>query len=587
MSATPAQTSTSSTAPAPQGTSGAVRSTHATEVSMLERALGELAARATEWARLPVAEKAQLARACLARVVAEAPAWVKTGSAVKGLDPERDVEEWMHGPWQTARNLRLLAESLEAIARTGKPPLGRRTRKRADGRLEVDVFPSNLLDQVAFTGFTGKVILQAGIDEAEARRRQASFYARKDPTGAVALVLGAGNVSSIPPMDTFTKMFIEGMVCIIKMNPVNEWAGPHLERALAPLIDRGYLRIAYGGGDVGKFLCEHPVVADVHMTGSDAVHDLIVWGPPAEQARRKAANDPVLKKPMSSELGNVSPVVVTPWAYSDAELWFLAENVSTMVANNASFNCVAGKMLVLSAGWTQKDRFLELLGRALSAWPARKAYYPGAKDRWERLTRGRALRTFGQAGPGELPWGLIADVDPARADDPLFRIEPFCSLISATALPEADPVDFLAAATRFCNDRLWGTLTATIVLHPAAEKDGRIGDALDRAISELRYGTVSINHYAAVGYGMVTTPWGGHPSATLADVQSGIGWVHNTYMLEGIDKVVVRGPFIVRPRPTWFAGFGKGAELGKKLVAMEQDPSPLRLPSMIWTAIRG
>jgi acyl-CoA reductase-like NAD-dependent aldehyde dehydrogenase len=84
----------------------------------------------------------------------------------------------------------------------------------------------------------------------------------------VALILGAGNVTSIPPMDAFTKMFVEGFVCLIKMNPVNEWVGPMLEQALAPMIEAGYLRVVYGGGDVGKYLCEHASIADIHITGS-------------------------------------------------------------------------------------------------------------------------------------------------------------------------------------------------------------------------------------------------------------------------------------------------------------------------------
>ena len=48
-------------------------------------------------------------------------------------------------------------------------------------------------------------------------------------------------------MDALYKMFVEGMVCVLKMNPVNEYLGPYLERALEPLIARGYLRIVYGG----------------------------------------------------------------------------------------------------------------------------------------------------------------------------------------------------------------------------------------------------------------------------------------------------------------------------------------------------
>lgn len=86
---------------------------------------------------------------------------------------------------------------------------------------------------------------------------------------------------------------------------------------------------------------------------------------------------------------------------------------------------------------------------------------------------------------------------------------------------------------------------------------------------------------------MVTLPWGGHPSATLADIQSGLGWVHNTYMLEGIDKAIVRGPLKVMPLPVWFAGNRAATELGPKLVAMEADPSWWKLPGIVLRAMRG
>ena len=61
-----------------------------------------------------------------------------------------------------------------------------------------------------------------------------------------------------------------------------------------------------------------------------------------------------------------------------------------------------------------------------------------------------------------LPWTLIPQVDSSRADDPLFSTEPFCSILSHTEVGDSDPAAFLAQATTFCNDRLWGTLNAAI-----------------------------------------------------------------------------------------------------------------------------
>ena len=113
---------------------------------------------------------------------------------------------------------------------------------------------------------------------------------------ADCLVLGAGNVSSIPTTDAFTKLFQEGRTVLLKMNPVNESLGPIFERAYAPLIDAGYLQIIYGGPEVGAAAVEHELVGEVHITGSINSHDAIVWGPAGpERDRRKRDNDPVLK----------------------------------------------------------------------------------------------------------------------------------------------------------------------------------------------------------------------------------------------------------------------------------------------------
>jgi len=569
--------------------SAAAASAAPTPEKVLDEAVAAVKAKTREWARLPVRDKAALLRACLARLVDAAPAWVAEGSAAKGLSGPLVGEEWMAGPWVTARMMRLLADSLDAVAAQGKPPLGTGTRLRADGRLEVMQIPISTIDKITFAGFTGHALMQPGIDEAAARRQQAPFYAQQGPEGAVALVLGAGNVSSIPPMDVMTKMFVDGEVCVLKMNPVNEWVGPILERVFTPLVERGYLRVVYGGGDAGKHLVEHAGIDDVHITGSDRTHDLIVWGPPGpERDRRMAEDRPLLAKPITSELGNVSPVAIVPTEYSAEELWFQARNVVTMVFNNGSFNCNAAKVLVTAKGWRQRDQFLDLVARGLGEAPTRKAYYPGAQGRYETLLAGHPnVSKFGQAGPDRLAWAFVRDLDSANRDEKLFQVEPFCGILSETTVGAgaADPVEFLATATAFMNDRLWGTLNAALVIPPRLEADPTVGKALDRAILDLRYGTVAINHWPGVCYGTGAMAWGGHPSATLKDIQSGLGWVHNTFMLEGIEKSVVRGPLVVKPKPPWFYDHPRPHVIGPKMLSLDSDPRWWKVPGLILSAL--
>ncbi|RMH42989.1 MAG: aldehyde dehydrogenase family protein [Deltaproteobacteria bacterium] len=549
----------------------------------LDAAIAALRDRAREWARLAPRAKAELVRACIPRVLAAGDEWAATGARARGADP---AEEWLAGVTPTVRQLRLFADTLDAIAAAGKPPLGRRARTLPNGRLAIDVFPASGIDRASFAGFTCHCVMDEGVDRDAARRRQAAFYDVSDPDGGVSLILGAGNVSSIPPMDVLSKLVADGFVCLLKMNPVNEWVGPILERAFDPLIRRGYLRIVYGGADVGQYLVYHEEIDDIHITGSDRTHDLIVWGPPGpERDRRQRENDPVLTIPITSELGNVSPVAIVPHAYSDEELWFQARNVVTMVTNNASFNCNAAKMLITSRQWPQRDRFLDMIERGLAAVPPRKAYYPGAFDRYARLTEGRdGVRRIGTAKDGTLPWAVIRDVPPG-SDDDLFRVEPFCGILSETALDAGEPDQFLAEATAFMNERLWGTLNAMIVIHPSHERDPTIAASLDRAILDLRYGTVAINHWPALGYAFGTPPWGGHQSSTLADIQSGLGWVHNTYLLDGIDKSVVRGNLVVKPHPAWFYDNTRAGAIAPAVARMEASPSWWKLPGLMWRAL--
>ena len=146
------------------------------------------------------------------------------------------------------------------------------------------------------------------------------------------------------------------------------------------------MRIIYGGAREGAAAIEHPPVDEVHITGSIYSHDAIVWGPtPEERERRKRENDPLLKKPITSELGNVSPWIIVPGTYSDKQLRFQAENVAASITNNASFNCIATKMIVTWKDWPQRQRFLDAVEAVLAKVPPRKAYYPGARDRFSRL----------------------------------------------------------------------------------------------------------------------------------------------------------------------------------------------------------
>ena len=64
-------------------------------------------------------------------------------------------------------------------------------------------------------------------------------------------------------------------------------------RAFAPLVDAGFLEVVYGGAEQGAFLVNHPTVKSIHLTGSAATYDAIVWGPGEPKVTPGAAHCPL------------------------------------------------------------------------------------------------------------------------------------------------------------------------------------------------------------------------------------------------------------------------------------------------------
>ena len=117
------------------------------------------------------------------------------------------------------------------------------------------------------------------------------------------------------------------------------------------------------------------------------------------------------------------------------------------------------------------------------------------------------------AAPPVLPWTLITDV-PSDSTPLLFTEESFCSIQCETALAAggadgSDVSGFLDAAVAFCNDKLWGSLNACIVIDPVVEIAHKA--RLESAIAQLRYGTVAVNVFPGIGYGLGTATWGAFP----------------------------------------------------------------------------
>jgi len=422
--------------------------------------------------------------------------------------------------------------------------------------------------------------------------RQAGLRTRRPDGGGVALVLGAGNIAAIAPLDVLYKLFADGRVVLLKLNPVNDYLLGVLTRAFAPFIDAGFVRIAAGGADLGSYLTGHPLVDEVHLTGSGETHDAIVFGTGPDGSRRKAAGTPQLTKPMTSELGGVAPVIVLPGTWSDADLRFQAEHVATQRLHNSGFNCNASQVVVLSAGWPQKADFVGALKRAIRDAPGRPAYYPGADERQDRA---RSLHAGAEALDTKARRTLVS-VD-SGLDDDAFTTEYFSPVLSVTELAGDGAEAFLAEAVEFANDRLYGTLTANLIGDPATLRG--LGGRLDELIAGLRYGTVGVNCWSGVGFLTPRASWGAFPGHTVGDIQSGTGVVHNALLVDRVERTVLRGPFrpsprallhgelTLSPKPPWFVTNRTAGVTARRLTAFAAKPQLWRLPGILISALRG
>ncbi|MBV0918944.1 aldehyde dehydrogenase family protein [Mycobacteroides chelonae] len=565
--------------------------------SPVDQALEDLTEGEKAWAKTSLADRLRLLADTRQRVIDNAHQWVQAAAfQIKKLDPESPLvgEEWISGPYAVAGAIASLIASLEQLQAGQSPLQDAEFGVTPGGRTTVSVLPLNIFDKLLLSGFSAELWLQPGVDKAEALRT--AGLAQRDPsrTQGVGAVLGAGNITSIAPLDTLYELFANNRVVALKLNPITDPLLPVFTQVLQPFIAIGAVRILTGGADVGTYLVHHQLVDHVHMTGSSVTHDAIVFGTGEEGAQRKAANQPVLDKAITSELGGVSPTIVVPGQWNSSDIEFQTRHIATQRLHNNGYNCIASQVVVLSKAWPQRQEFLAALRKAVDEAPSRPAYYPGSDDRVAGAQQSYPdAERLGQNGARV----LVVDPEDRTA---LLRTEYFGPVLGVIELDVANDPDgalFLQEAARVANDEFVGTLGVNVLAHPDTIK--ALGSHFDTLVEDLRYGTVAINAWTGVGYLTPSATWGAFPGHVLNDVQSGIGVVHNGFLVEKPERTVVRGPFrpfprsfahgewALSPKPPWFVSNATAAGTGELLVDFAGKPSLLKVPRIFISALRG
>src|SRR5574341_628871 len=483
----------------------------------LDQKIAELDAHKTEWARLAVESKLVFVDQLRQKTKAIAPRWVEAAIHAKSIPPDSPWvgEEWVSGPWAFLHNLNGMSRTLKAIAAGERPSFRRGAmRRRANGQTVVEVFPETVFDWLLLNGYRLEVWMQEGVTPDNLSESMGSFYRQKQPEGKVALVLGAGNIASITPLDVLYRLMAMGHVCIAKMNPVNDYLGPYFEEIFSTLIEPGYVQFAYGGEEVGAYLVGHDRVEEIHLTGSYKTFDRIVFGGGKEGEARKRRGQPVLRKPITAELGGVGPTIVAPGPWTDADIRYQAAHILTQKHHNGGFNCIAAQVLILPREWDRSGDLLEAIRNLSHELAPRAPYYPGAGERQRAtLSAHPNAEVLDEPGRAMVQRLLITDLDPSNAEEFCYRTEFFNSALSQTSLPGKTPAEFLRGAVDFVNDRLLGSLGVNLLIHPATLR--QLGPALDEALARLRYGNIGVNTWTGVNYLLSQSSWGASTASSI------------------------------------------------------------------------
>jgi len=565
----------------------------AAQKAELDAAIQALTAGAAVWAELPLEKRAALLREVHASVSTQAEQWAHTAARIKGLELDSPLvgEEWMSGPYAVLTALAALAETVETLA-SGRSPIENLTLGTAPGgRVTVPVMPYNAYECLLLHGFHGEVWLKPGVTATQARGEAGLGELTPTLSGGVGLVLGAGNITSIPPLDVLYEIVAHNRSSLLKLNPIMSDMMPVYQAALAPLVTAGMLRIVQGGAAEGSYLTQHDGIQHVHITGSAATHDAIVWGVGAQRAANKKAMTPLLKKPITSELGGVSPIILVPGRWTKRDLRYQAEHVATQRLHNGGYNCIAGQIVVLSSDWPQKAAFLDELRAAIERTPSRPAWYPGSDDRVADV-EAHYPKAQRLADGARLLVDIQADEDASRLQT-TESFSPVLGVIEVAGTGQA----FLDAAVKTVNADFLGTLGANVLIAPADRK--RLGAGFDNAIAELKYGSIAINSWTGFAFLAAGASWGAFPGHPLDNVQSGIGIVHNALLLDHAERTVVTGPFrpfprsiaggefALFPKPPWFVTARSATRTGELLTRFAQKPSWLKMPGIFISAFRA
>ena len=482
-------------------------------------------------------------------------------------------EEWLGGPFAAVLATQYYIDTLQS-----NEDLSLKSYNKEENSYKV--FPNKFIERLTFPFIDAKVYFNKSMSFDDINKFR-GFSKRYDIDPSITLVLGAGNFSSIPYLDVLYHLITRRSVILLKLNPVNDYLKPVFEKVFQNFIERGYVIVSTGNVDESKYMANHQGVDHIHLTGSDKTFEEIVYGRHLNDKERKLKNLPKLNtKNITSELGNVTPIIIHPGNWSTSDIKYQARKIVTGKLNNNGFNCIAAQVVVLPDGWGQTDTLIKYIKFYMNKAKDRKAYYPESIERLNKLEKDKAYERVNKLSC--VTPHLTREI---KAYNKYELDEVWSSALYFKRISYSSSEDFSNKAIDYCNNYLWGNLGVSVIMK---DHDKNLNShILENYIEKLEYGTVAINEWAAIGYIIPQLPWGGFPGNKDNDIQSGKSIVHNSMLFESPLKGVVQTKFRISKviDPPWFITNRKSRRLFKNLTYFQINNSKINLLKLGFSAL--
>jgi hypothetical protein len=541
----------------------------------VDRNINKLRVHSKEFSKLSDSDMILFLQEVINNVKSIAYYWVSVSAEKKGITHKpKEGEEWIGGPFASIFALQYFIDYL-----TNKNSLNEANFDKSNNSYKV--FPNKSIEKLLFPFLEGEIIFQKNLDF-EKIKKYRGFNNRFDENKPkITLILGAGNVSSIPFLDALFHMIAYKSVIYMKLNPVNEYLLPVFEQVFEPFISRGYMVITKADLEGSKYISSHSGFNQIHLTGSNFTYEQIVYGKVLTDKERSLKTlSKVNKTPITSELGNVTPIIVHPDKWSASELKHQAKKIVTAKLNNSGFNCIAAQIIVLPKEWKQKDLLKKYIVEYLKKIGDTTSYYPGSTQKLDTLKNNKNFTQVNEESC--ITPFLISDIE---LEKEYAHDEAWSTVLFFKEIEFISKSQYVDDAINYVNNEVWGNLGVSVLIKKHKKEKNSI--FLNKYVKNLNYGTVAINEWSALAFIIPTMPWGGYPGNKDNNIQSGQGFVHNSLLFESPLKGVVYSKFRMSRLidPPWFVTHKKSHKIFKNLTYYQAETTKFNLIKLIFSTL--